>query len=81
MSAPPALHRSDVLAMLAAQQSRPVEAVSERIDSLDLAWLVHSVQERYGVLLDLGDAEIAGMTTVSDAVRVLRKTLADAGAR
>src|SRR5947199_334945 len=41
--------RDDVVAMLASYGDRPATAVRERIDSLELAWLVHQVEQRYGV--------------------------------
>lgn len=70
MSLPP--ERQDVVAMLATYGDRQPEAVPERIDSLELAWLVHQVEQRYGVALDLADETLAKMATVSGAVEVLR---------
>lgn len=62
--------------MLATYGNREPEAVRERIDSLELAWLVHQVEQRYGVSLDLDDDELARMSTVAGAVDVLRDALA-----
>lgn len=62
--------RSDVVAMLASYGDRQPEQVPEAIDSLELAWLLHQVEQRYGVL-DVDDDMIARMSTVSGAVGVL----------
>ncbi|WP_412544328.1 hypothetical protein R8Z50_08220 [Longispora sp. K20-0274] len=62
--------------MLASYGNRPVEAVAERIDSLELAWLVHQVEQRYDVELDLSDESLGRMSTVDNAVDVLREALA-----
>jgi hypothetical protein len=67
--------REDVVAMLATYGNREVGAVRERIDSLDLAWLVHQVEQRYSVTLDLSDDELARMSTVSGAVEVLGEAM------
>jgi hypothetical protein len=44
---------------------------SERIGSLELAWLVHRVEQLSGRRIDLDDEQLAAVRTVSDAVRVL----------
>lgn len=67
--------RAEVVAMLAAYGERDAGAVVERIDSLGLAWLVHQVEQRYGVSLDLDDAQLSRMDTVDGAVDVLRAVL------
>jgi acyl carrier protein len=67
--------RDEVVAMLATYGNREPAAVRERIDSLDLAWLVHQVEQRYDVTLDLGDEQLAAMSTVSGAVEVLTSVL------
>ncbi len=64
--------------MLASYGNRAPEAVRERIDSLELAWLVHQVEQRYEIALDLDDDTLARMTTVSGAVDVLRDVMAEA---
>jgi len=66
--------RSDVVAMLASMGDRTPDQVRERIDSMELAWLVHQVEQRYGV--QLADDELDRMGTVSDAVAVLHEQLA-----
>jgi acyl carrier protein len=70
--------RDEVLAMLATYGDREPEAVRERIGSLDLAWLVHQVEQRYGVMLDLADEQLAQMSTVDGAVDVLGSVLEQA---
>jgi acyl carrier protein len=70
--------RDEILAMLATYGNREPAAVRERIDSLDLAWLVHQVEQRYELTLDLGDEQLARMSTVSGAVEVLGTVLNDA---
>jgi hypothetical protein len=67
--------RDEVVAMLASYGNREPAAVRERIDSLDLAWLVHQVEQRYGTSLDLDDDLLARMSTVSGAVEVLGEVL------
>jgi hypothetical protein len=66
-----ALERSEVVAMLATYGDRRPEQVPEAIDSLELAWLIHQVEQRYGAL-DIDDDSIARMFTVTGAVDVLR---------
>lgn len=79
MSAPAvAPGREDVIALLAEHGECGPDAVGERIDSLQLAWLVHAVEERYGVRLDLDDDELETMDTVDGAVTVLGTALAAA---
>lgn len=72
MTVRPALERKDVVAMVASFGDRPVDEVGERIDSIQLAWLVHQVEQRYGVLIELDDAQFGRMSTVTGAVEVLR---------
>lgn len=62
--------RSDVIAMLATYGDRLPDQVPEAIDSLELAWLIHQIEQRYGTL-DLDDTAIARMSTVTGAVEVL----------
>jgi len=78
VSSRPTLDRDEVVAIIAAQQNRAPDAVGERLDSLDLVWLLHAVQERYGVAIDLSDGQFGAVRTISDAVAVLRQRLADA---
>jgi hypothetical protein len=65
------LERSEVVEMLASYGGRRTEQVPEAIDSLELAWLIHQVEQRYGDL-DIDDDAITRMSTVTGAVDVLR---------
>ena len=65
------LERSEVVSMLATYGDRRPEQVPEAIDSLELAWLIHQVEQRYGGL-DIDDDAFARMFTVTGAVGVLR---------
>ena len=64
------LQRSDVVAMLATYGDRQPEQVPEAIDSLELAWLIHQIEQRYGQL-DFDDDTIARMSTVTGVLGVL----------
>jgi hypothetical protein len=68
MSVPP--RREEVVAMLATFGDRQADQVPESIDSLELAWLVHQIEQRYGQL-DIDDDMLAEMSTVSGVVRLL----------
>jgi hypothetical protein len=68
---PELAQRSEVVAMLASYGNREPSAVGERIDSLELAWLLHQIEQRYGVDLEVDDAALARMTTVDGVVEVL----------
>ena len=68
--------RTDVVAMLATLGNREAAQVSDRIDSMELAWLIHQVEQRYGVSLDLDDDLLARMSTVDQAVDALRDVMA-----
>ena len=63
--------RSDVVEMLATYGDRRPEEVPEVIDSLELAWLVHQIEQRYGEL-DVDDDMFRRMSTVTGVVEVLR---------
>jgi hypothetical protein len=65
------LQRSDVVAMLATYGDRHPEQVPEAIDSLELAWLIHQIEQRYGPL-DVDDDMLARMSTVTSVVDLLR---------
>lgn len=75
MSEQPVLAHADVVAMLAELADRPADQVPEWLGSLELAWLVHRVEQRCGRRLDLDDEQLAGVRTVSDAVRVLGNSM------
>ena len=64
------LQRSDVVAMLATYGDRQPEQVPEAIDSLELAWLIHQIEQRYGPLDD--DDMLARMSTVTSVVGLLK---------
>jgi len=57
--------------MLATYGDRQPDQVPEAIDSLELAWLIHQIEQRYGAL-DLDDAALTRMSTVTGALEVLR---------
>jgi hypothetical protein len=63
--------RSDVVAMLATYGDRQPERVPEAIDSLELAWLMHQIEQRYGAL-DVDDDMMARMSTVTGVLEVLK---------
>jgi hypothetical protein len=65
------LQRSDVVAMLASYGDRQPEQVPEAIDSLELAWLIHQIEQRYGPL-DVDDDMLARMSTVTSVVGLLQ---------
>lgn len=75
MQDPPTLERADVLAMLAGLGTRGADSTLERLSSMEVAWLVHQVEQRYDVELDLDDDELARLRTVSDAVRLLGESV------
>lgn len=75
MTNPPALTRGALVEMLAELTDRPVDQVPERVGSMELAWLVHGVEQRYGQRLDLTDEQLLAIRTVSDAVAVLGAAL------
>ena len=68
---PGVLDRSDVVAMLATYGDRQPEQVPEAIDSLELAWLIHQIEQRYGPV-DVDDDTLARMSTVTGVVGVLK---------
>lgn len=63
--------RAEILAILAAYGERSPEQVPEDIDSMELAWLVHQLDQRYGRSLDAEDALLARMGTVTGVLEVL----------
>lgn len=75
MSDSPALQRADVLAMLAELGTRGADSALERLSSMEVAWLVHQVEQRYDVELDLDDEQLAQLRTISDAVRQLNESV------
>jgi hypothetical protein len=71
--------RAEVIAVLAALGDRAPEDVTERIGSLELAWLVSQVEQRYETTLEISDEAFEQMATVTGAVVTLRDLLPDAG--
>lgn len=63
------------MTMLAELTAKPAAEVSDRIGSMELAWLVHLVEQRFERRLDLTDDELAGIRTVDDALVVFRASL------
>lgn len=76
MSQPAAPGRDDLIAILATFGDRTADEVSEQLDSLELTWLITTVEQKYAVTLDLGDDEMDQMRTVTGAVAVFREALA-----
>jgi acyl carrier protein len=72
VTGPASVSREDVLAILAESGNRPLDVVTEQIDSLGVAWLVHEAERRFGAPLQITDDLLEEMTTVTGAVRVLR---------
>lgn len=68
--------RFEVIAILAAMGNRVPDEVAEEIGSLELAWLVSQVEERYDTTLELDDEALRQMTTVSGAVATIHQMLA-----
>jgi hypothetical protein len=70
-AAPPAPGRAEIVGWLAGLGERPPG--SERIDSMELAWLVHQVEQRYAI--ELPDEQLERIHTIDDAVAVLAAVL------
>lgn len=66
---------AELLAMLTAMGDRRPDQVPESIDSMELAWLIQQVEERYGLRVDLDDAALARITSVTAAERILRESV------
>ncbi|MGC4892539.1 acyl carrier protein [Micromonospora sp. DT31] len=75
MSGQPDLGRADLVGMLAELTAKPADQVPDRIGSMELAWLVHLVEQRYDRRLDLSDDQLAGIRTVDDALAVFHTSL------
>lgn len=61
--------------MLEELGSRGVDSAVERLTSMEVAWLVHQVEQRYEVEFDLDDDQLARLRTISDAVRLLGESV------
>ncbi|MEO6701060.1 MAG: hypothetical protein ABI140_21710 [Jatrophihabitantaceae bacterium] len=79
MSDNPALERADVLSMLQPLNERTSDPGRERLSSMEVAWLVHQVEQRYSVRLDLEDDQLAKLRTVTDAVQLLGDSVRSGG--
>ncbi|MET9643857.1 acyl carrier protein [Streptomyces syringium] len=75
MTTAPALTKELLVEILAEYGEREADDIAERVDSLELAWLVHSLEERYGLELDLDDLQLARMTTLDATLAVLGEVL------
>lgn len=71
----PAPGRDEVVAMLASLDGRSVRDVPEGIESMELAWLLHQVEQRYGERVELDEDQYGRMTTIDGAVDVLREAI------
>lgn len=67
--------REDVLKLLAGLDGRSRDDVEERIESMELAWLVHQVEQHYGVRVELDEEHFGRMMTVTGAVEVIREVI------
>ncbi|WP_329009579.1 acyl carrier protein [Micromonospora rifamycinica] len=75
MSGQPDLGRADLVGMLAELTGKPADQIPHRVGSMELAWLVHLVEQRYDVRMDLTDDQLAGIRTVDDALTVFHTSL------
>lgn len=79
MSAQPALERADVLQMLQSLNERATDPARERLSSMEVAWIVHQVEQRYSIELDLDDDQLAKLRTIDDAVQLLGESVRAGG--
>ncbi|KAB1905537.1 acyl carrier protein [Micromonospora sp. AMSO31t] len=75
MTGQPDLGRADLVSMLAELTAKPADQVPDRVGSMELAWLVHLVEQRYDRRLELTDDQLAGIRTVDDALAVFQTSL------
>lgn len=73
MRALPPPGRAEIVDWLSALGDRSPGEVRERIDSMELAWLVHQVEQRYAIELD--DDQLDRMRTIDATVAVLAEAL------
>jgi hypothetical protein len=76
MSALAPLGAEDVAELLAASAHGLVMSEDEHLDSLELASLIYEVERKWGVELVLDDEQLAMMSTVSQATKVLMQVTA-----
>lgn len=67
--------REDVVVSVAEACGVAPAEVSEEIDSLARMWLLHSMEQRYGIPMDIPHDSMAQLGSVEGAVRVLRDVL------
>ncbi|MEV6288209.1 acyl carrier protein [Kribbella sp. NPDC051770] len=67
--------RAEIVDWLSGLGERPPG--SNRIDSMELAWLVHQIEQRYAV--ELTDDQLDRIKTIDDAVAVLAEVLSSHG--
>lgn len=77
MSANRRIDEQAVLDLLADYRQRPAGDQPVQIDSIELAWLIHQVEQAYGTELDLDDDQLGRMAEVPGAVGVLAEVLGD----
>jgi acyl carrier protein len=65
----------DVLALLGTRDTSTAGQWDERIDSLEIAVLIHAMEQRYGVVVPLTGELMVRLATVTGAVAVLREAL------
>ncbi len=69
----PTVH--DIRALLAAHAPSSVDGLADdepvHLDSLALTWLVHVLDERYGVHVDLDDPRLAQFDSIAGIVRTV----------
>jgi hypothetical protein len=70
-----AVDRAQIVDMLAGYHGRPEGTDIDTIDSLELVWLLHQVETRESVRLDLDDDDLVRMNTIDGAVDVLNRNL------
>ncbi len=73
MTALPPPGRAQIVDWLSALGDRSPDEVRERIDSMELAWLVHQVEQRYAIELD--DDQLDRIRTIDAAVAVIAEAL------
>jgi acyl carrier protein len=75
MESQPALDRATVLRILEELNNGHADPARERLASMEVAWLVHQVEQRYDVQIELDDDQLARLRTISDAVEVLGESV------
>ncbi|MET9323102.1 acyl carrier protein [Streptomyces sp. NPDC003038] len=76
MTVPRPLTKDELVRILASYGDRSPADVPDRVDSLEVAWVVHTVEERFGVELDLDDAQLTRMVTLDSVLDVLGSAVA-----